>query len=299
MNRSHRRRVVQGPPREGEAAAGGAAAARPERHPRPFLKWAGGKRQLIGALLHHVPPRIERYHEPFLGGAALFFALRPRLGRKYAYLSDTNERLIRTYRGLRDAPDQVIELLRSYPHDKSFFLQLRARDVDAGSDAEVAAWFIYLNKTAYNGLYRVNRHDRFNVPFGDYAHPNICDEPTLRRCATSLRRARIEHLDFARAAARARPGDLVYFDPPYVPLSKTASFTSYTSGGFTLGEHRRLRDVALALKQRGVHVLVSNSSAQSVRDLYEPGFELFPVRARRAVNSRAERRGPITELLIC
>lgn len=266
--------------------------------PRPFLKWAGGKRQLIGQLWPHLPERIARYHEPFLGGAAVFFALRDRLGRKYPYLSDTNERLIRTYCGLRDHPDRVVKLLRSYPHDKDFFLRLRRWDVDSGTDAEVAAWFIYLNKTAYNGLYRVNRHDVFNVPFGDYRRPNICDEPTLRRCAASLRRARIERLDFERAAARARPGDLVYFDPPYVPLSKTSSFVSYTSGGFTLEEHRRLRDTAVDLKQRGISVLISNSSARKVRDLYEGAFDCVPVRARRAVNSRATGRGLVTELLL-
>jgi DNA adenine methylase len=213
-------------------------------------------------------------------------------------LSDTNPRLIRTYRGLRDDPDGVVRLLRSYPHDKAFFLRLRSSDIDAASDAEVAAWFIYLNKTAYNGLYRVNRRNVFNVPFGDYRRPNICDEPTLRRCAASLRRARIEELDFGQAASRAQPGDLVYFDPPYVPLSKTSSFTSYTSGGFALDEHLRLRDLAVELKDRGVRVLVSNSSAAAVRELYAGAFDVVPVRARRAVNSRAAGRGPITELLM-
>lgn len=265
---------------------------------RPFLKWAGGKRQLIGQLRPHLPARIARYHEPFLGGGAVFFALQPRLGRKHAYLSDCNQRLVRTYRGLRDDPERVITLLRSYPHDKRFFIDLRQRDIDAASDAEVAAWFIYLNKTAYNGLYRVNRRNVFNVPFGDYRRPNICDEANLRACAASLRRTRIEELDFERAARRAEPGDLVYFDPPYVPLSSTSSFTSYTSRGFGPAEHRRLRDLALELKRHGVAVLISNSSAREVRKLYANDFEVVPLRARRAVNSRADGRGPITELLM-
>ncbi|MBW2527303.1 MAG: DNA adenine methylase [Deltaproteobacteria bacterium] len=301
MTSVRRRRSSASPGRvpagRGPGRRRGATGAEPSEA-RPFLKWAGGKRQLIGQLWPHLPDRIERYHEPFLGGAALFFALRARLGRKYAYLSDTNIRLIRTYRGLRDDPDGVVRRLRSYPHDKAFFLRLRRWEIDDGTDAEVAAWFIYLNKTAYNGLYRVNRRNLFNVPFGDYRQPNICDEPTLRLCASRLRPARIEQLDFERAARRARPGDLVYFDPPYVPLSKTSSFTSYTSGGFTLDEHRRLRDVALGLKQRGVCVLVSNSSARAVRELYGGSFDLVSVRARRPVNSRADKRGAVTELLM-
>lgn len=260
---------------------------------RPFIKWVGGKRQLLARMMPYVPRRFGAYHEPFLGGGALFFRLLP----KGATLSDFNERLIRTYRGIRDEPTRVIERLRGYPHDKDFFLGMRSMDIDAGQDDEVAAWFIYLNKTGFNGLYRVNRRNVFNVPFGDYKDPNICDEDNLRACSQALKGAKLEVNGFESVLERAKPGDFVYFDPPYVPLSVTSAFTSYTSAGFDMDDQRRLRDVALELKKRKVHVLLSNSSAEAVRELYA-GFEQVEVSATRAVNSKVEGRGKVTELLI-
>jgi DNA adenine methylase len=262
--------------------------------PRPFLKWAGGKRQLLSALRERVPAKYGTYFEPFVGGGALFFALRP----PRAVLADVNERLIRTYKGVRDDTGKVIALLKTYPHDPKFFYELREADVDAGSDAEVAAWFIYLNKTGYNGLYRVNRRDRFNVPFGRYVNPTICDESNLRACAAALRHGDLLVEDFEVVVGRAKAGDFVYFDPPYVPLSSTSAFTSYTSGGFGPNEQTRLRDVALQLKQRRVSILLSNSSAPFVRELYAADFEIREVPARRFVNSRASGRGAIPELMV-
>ncbi|HZO17245.1 MAG TPA: DNA adenine methylase [Polyangiaceae bacterium] len=261
---------------------------------RPFLKWAGGKRRLLPQILPHVPARFGGYHEPFVGSGALFFHLGPRR----AVLSDNNERLIRAYQGLRDSPSDVIGLLSSYRHDRDFFEQMRERDIDAASDVEVAAWFIYLNKTGYNGLYRVNSKNRYNVPFGDYARPNFCDEETLRLCAGRLSKVRLQVCDFERAARRARAGDLVYFDPPYVPLSVTSYFTSYTKDGFDMDDQRRLRDVALALKEKEVHVLISNSSAPAVYELYGERFKIIEVTARRDINCQSGGRGRITELLI-
>jgi DNA adenine methylase len=278
---------------------------------RPFLKWAGGKRQLLPALLAHVPrPFVRgvsrhesgarparappRYFEPFVGGGALFFQLRP----PRAVLADVNERLIRTYRGVRDHVADVIDQLRAYPHTEKFFYELREVDIDARSDAEVAAWFIYLNRTGYNGLYRVNRRNRFNVPFGRYDRPTICDEPTLRACSGALAGAKLVVGDFERVVAQAKQRDFVYFDPPYVPLSVTSSFTSYTSSGFGLEGQTRLRDVALELKRRGVSVLLSNSSSPLVRERYKSGFEMTEVSATRFVNSNPRRRGPVTELII-
>jgi DNA adenine methylase len=261
---------------------------------RPFLKWAGGKRQLLTELLRNAPRDYSRYFEPFIGGGALFFALSP----KRAVLCDVNERLIRTYKGVRDDVERVIDLLEVYPHDAEFFYEMRERNIDAGTDAEVAAWFIYLNRTGFNGLYRVNRDNRFNVPFGRYARPTICDKQTLRACSLALRRARLLHLDFERAVLKAKRGDFVYFDPPYVPLSATSSFTSYTSHGFGAKEQTRLRDTAVELKRRGVRVLLSNSSAPFVRDLYKKGFKVREVSALRPVNSKVTRRGAVTELLI-
>ncbi len=270
---------------------------KPHKQPvgvRPFVKWAGGKRSLVEQFRPHLPPSFGRYHEPFVGSAALFFSLVP----KRASLSDTNERLIRTFRGLQTSVNEVIELLKTYPHDRDFFTEFRSRDIDEGSDIEVAAWFIYLNKTGYNGLYRVNSKNRFNVPFGDYKRPNICDEPRLRECATRLQKVRIAVEDFESAAKRAKKGDLIYFDPPYVPLSATSSFRSYTKDGFGAEAQRRLRDLAVSLKKRGVHVRLSNSSAPAVYKLYEADFELIEVCARRSINSKAGGRGVIKELLI-
>ncbi len=261
---------------------------------RPFVKWAGGKRQLLPELLRYVPERYGRYFEPFVGGGALFFELRP----PAALLTDVNERLIRTYRGVRDDVARVIELLDSYPHDEKFFYELRDVNIDTQTDADVAAWFIYLNKVGFNGLYRVNRKNRFNVPFGRHKNPTICDYATLRACSLALSKAELEVADFEAAVAQAEAGDLVYFDPPYVPLSVTSSFTSYTSAGFGPASQVRLRDLALGLKQRGVHVLLSNSSAAFVRDLYQPSFTTTEVSATRLVNSKVSRRGAITELVI-
>ncbi|MGA2448100.1 MAG: DNA adenine methylase [Polyangiaceae bacterium] len=266
-----------------------------EEGARPFIKWAGGKRQLLPALIERVPESYGTYFEPFVGGGALFFSQRP----GQAVLADVNTRLIRTYRGVRDHVDEVIGLLRDYPHDSKFYYDLRQRDIDSASDAEVAAWFIYLNKTGYNGLYRVNRGNGFNVPFGRYANPTICDEPTLRACSAAL--AGVERLlvsDFEVAVADATRGDFAYFDPPYVPLSITSSFTSYTSQGFGLEDQIRLRDLARRLKKRGVRVLLSNSSTPFVRDLYAEDFDVEEVLATRMVNSKASARGAIIELVI-
>lgn len=262
--------------------------------PRPILKWAGGKRQLLPALMRRVPHRYGTYFEPFFGGGALFFALRP----SRAVLADANARLIRMYRGVRNDVDKVIALLKGYPHDESFFYSMRKVDIDAHSDAEVAAWFLYLNRCGYNGLYRVNRQNQFNVPFGRYKNPNICNETVLRRSSEALRFADLHIGDFEEAVGAAKTGDFVYFDPPYVPLSATSSFTSYTSNAFDDDQQARLRDVARRLKDRGVSVLLSNSSAPAVRALYKKGFTVRSVAAKRAVNSDASKRGPVAELLI-
>lgn len=261
---------------------------------KPFIKWAGGKRSLLPQIVPHLPTKFRRYHEPFLGSGALFFHLQPRL----ASLSDTNARLIRTYKGLRDEPERVIERLSAYPHEKEFFLKMRKINIDEQDDVAVAAWFIYLNKTAYNGLYRVNRQNRFNVPFGSYKNPVICAESVLQACAKRLRRTDLAHGDFEERARRARKGDLVYFDPPYVPLNATSSFTAYTAEGFDMDAQRRLRDLAFALRRRGVHVLLSNSSAEVVREMYQDDFTIVEISARRSINSRGDGRKPICELLI-
>jgi DNA adenine methylase len=267
---------------------------RDTERPKPFIKWAGGKRELLPALLPHVPATFGTYFEPFVGGGALFFHLAPRK----AVLADSNERLFRAYRGVKADVGRVIRLLRSYPKTKEFYLRLRSRNVDAGTDAEVAAWFIYLNKMGYNGLYRVNRRNGFNVPYGRHQNPNTCDEPTLRDCSLALARASLKNADFEAATEKAVEGDFVYFDPPYVPSSRTSMFTSYTSSKFGPAEQERLRDVALRLKRRGVQVLLSNSATKPVEKLYRRDFELVPIRAKRRVNSDTGGRGEVKEYLI-
>ena len=261
---------------------------------RPFLKWAGGKRQLLNELMQAAPRDASTYFEPFVGGGALFFKLQP----KRAVLADVNERLIRTYRGVRNNVEEVIRQLKGFKYTSDFYYSFREKDIDAGTDADVAAWLIYLNKTGFNGLYRVNRDNRFNVPLGRYVNPTICDEDTLRACSAALTKAELLVDDFAIVVKEAGRGDFVYFDPPYVPLSATSSFTSYTSRGFGDEEQKRLRDTARKLKKRGVRVLLSNSSAPSVRALYAVGFDIAEVSATRLVNSKASARGAIVELLI-
>lgn len=268
---------------------------------RPFLKWVGGKRQLLRTIDAHLPKALRgTYHEPFVGGGALFFHLVP----KRARLSDTNQRLIRAYQGIQLACDEVLELLKEHAHKhtkhkRTYFHAQRKRDIDREkSDAAVAAWFIYLNRTAYNGLYRVNSKNQFNVPFGRYESPAIVDPERLRQCSKALQHAELAVEDFEAVLKRAKSGDFVYFDPPYVPLSETAKFTSYTRNGFGPADQERLRDIALALKRRKVRVLISNSDSAAVRELYSKGFQLEEVRARRQVNSKASGRGPVGELLI-
>ncbi len=260
--------------------------------PKPFVKWAGGKRQLLTAILRHVPKSYGTYHEPFLGGGALFFALSP----SRSFLSDSNQRLVRSYRGIRNHVADVISLLKGYKKTREFFLEMRNRDIDHTEDAEVAAWFIFMNKMGFNGLYRVNSRNRFNVPFGDNMNAQICDEENLQACSRALAKAEVECEDFSSVEGRAKPGDLVYFDPPYVPLSATSYFTSYTAKGFTPKDQAALRDLALRLKKKDVRIILSNSS--TARSLYRDDFSVTTVFAARAVNSRADRRGKISELLV-
>ena len=271
---------------------------------RPFVKWAGGKRKLIQLLREHVPegfvhPRPEStatYREPFVGGGALFFDLDcPR-----SALSDTCRPLVVAYEAIRDDVDGVMDWLRTLSNDKETYLQIRERNFLEGSRAERAAEFLYCNRVCFNGLYRVNRSGRFNVPFGDNPRATICAEDNLRAVSERLRGVRLACEDFAVAVADAERGDFVYFDCPYAPLSATSSFTGYAPGGFTDGDQERLRDCALDLKARGVRVLLTNSSAPLVRSLYsDPNwFTIHEVRAARSINSKADKRGDITELVI-
>jgi len=268
---------------------------------RPFLKWVGGKAGLLPLIAPHLPAFDGDYHEPFVGGGALFFHLRAAGRIRRATLCDANERLIRTYRGVRDTPEMVLAHLEAYAgghleHPAESFADARRMDIDGATDAEVAAWFIYINRTGYNGLYRTNRAGRCNTPFGKVDRFEY-DADNLRACSAALRGVDLRIEDFG-GCRRARRGDLVFFDPPYVPVSKTSAFVGYTPGGFSIDEHARVRDVSRALKARGVHVLLWNSAAPVVRDLFADGFDIAVLEARRNVNCKASRRGTVGEVLI-
>jgi DNA adenine methylase len=268
---------------------------------RPFLKWAGGKRTVVPHLTERLPARIRTYHEPFVGGGALFWSLAAERRFDRAVLCDRNARLVRAYRAVRDRIDDVVERLRALAdhHGPTTFQRVRALEIDGESeDAAVAAWLVYLNKTAYNGLYRVNQEGRFNVPLGSYKNPQICDEPNLRACSQLLKNVEIVEADFGVVAGQARAGDAVYFDPPYVPLSSTASFTGYTAQGFGIAEQVRLRDDAVRLKEKGVSVVLSNHDTPEVRALYEDHFPITRIEVGRPINTRADRRGTVSELVI-
>lgn len=294
---------------------------------RPVLKWAGGKRQLLPCLRQFYPASFRRYIEPFVGSGAVFIDLHNRLileGRD-VLLSDVNADVIGCYRAIRDDPEGVIAALQTLERDyaargSSHYYEVRndrfnplRRKVHGCADpagaytAELAAMLIFLNRTGYNGLFRLNSRGAFNVPVGRHARIRICDAENLRRLSGALARAgvHLEVLLFERALADARAGDFVYLDPPYAPVSRTSYFTSYTAARFGAEEQARLQQVVIQLAARGAHVLLSNSAALEIRRLYEDstearsvGLTARTVPARRAINSRASARGAVLEYLI-
>jgi DNA adenine methylase len=291
-----------------------------------LLKWAGGKRQLLPHLRRFYPPAFNRYLEPFLGSGAVFFDLHAagRLQDRDVVLIDANADLIGCYETVRAQPDAVgHELDRlAAAHasgGQALYYAVRDRQFNPTRDRlrdhtgriaytpELAAMLIYLNRTGFNGLFRVNARGGFNVPAGRYARPKIADREKLARVAQALSAPRVRLVwgSFESAAEIAAPGDFVYFDPPYAPLSRTASFTSYTGPRFDAVDQQRLQRVAIALARRGCSVVLSNSTADAIADLYErnadaraAGLRVLRVPARRAINSNAARRGPIDEFLI-
>lgn len=253
-----------------------------------------------------VPEFSGRYFEPFLGGGAFFFALSSARPGLVSHLNDLNSDLVLTYTIVRDRLAQLVEVLgdleaRYLEQDpegraRMYYAVRRDRPTDS---VPAAARVIFLNKTCFNGLYRVNRSGAFNVPHGRYPRPRICDSNRLRAASECLQSAELDSDDFVAATAAARDGDLVYFDPPYHPLTPTSSFTSYTDKDFGEDDQVRLRDCIDTLTARGAHVLISNSSHPWIVDLYKSsGYDVSRVEAARAINSRGDRRGPIEELVI-
>ncbi len=269
----------------------------PIPNPQPFLKWVGGKRQLMGALLKKLPQRFNRYHEPFLGGGALFFSTLP----DNASLSDLNSNLIETYCVVRSDPEGLIESLSKHIYEKEYFYRMRSMDRDASFSSltplERASRFIYLNKTCFNGLYRVNQDGYFNVPFGKYSNPRILIPDNIRACARALRSATISCGGFDKVLDATTAGDFVYLDPPYAPLSSTSNFTSYQERGFSIEDQHSLKIVCDSLSQKGVKWMQSNSSAPLILDLYRD-YTIETVPAIRAINSKGSKRGVVEECII-
>jgi DNA adenine methylase len=264
--------------------------------PRPFLKWAGGKSKLIKQYLAHLPSEntYKNYYEPFLGGGAIFFHIQP----SKAILTDINAELITTYRCVRDNIQELISLLKEHEskHSRDYYYSVRANLVK--TDLEKAARLIYLNKTCFNGLYRVNSQGKFNVPLGKYKNPNICPEDLLIAASEALERAEIKQTNFIEILNHANTSDdFVYFDPPYYPISETSYFTSYTNYSFKENQQIQLRDIFVKLSERGVKVMLSNSDCEFIRNLYTD-FNIHTISATRAINSNAKKRGKINEILV-
>jgi DNA adenine methylase len=266
---------------------------------QPFLKWAGGKRQLLNEIKRYAPNGYRTYYEPFLGGGAVLLSLQPQQG----VVGDVNTELVNAYRVIRDDVDSLIEHLHHHKNDRDYFYEQRALDRGAKfknlSPVERASRLIYLNKTCFNGLFRVNRRGQFNVPFGRYTNPNIVNEGTLRALHYYFisNDIQIQQGDFAEILSNASSGDFVYLDPPYDPVSTTSSFTSYTLSGFCSDEQIRLKETVDKLTDIGCKVMLSNSATDSIRDLYKH-YRVVTVAANRPINSKANRRGKIDEVLV-
>ena len=274
------------------------AAFAPTVDPTPFLKWVGGKTRLLSQMEGLLPEEFDGYHEPFVGGGAVFFRLLPDQAR----LTDVNGRLIDCYTAIRDDVESLADELARHArrHDKAYYYRQRERFNSARrlSGTQRAGLMMYLNKTCFNGLYRENSRGEFNVPMGSYKKPRVLDLPNLLAVHETLKGVDLGVASFERVLDHAEPGDLVYFDPPYVPVSATSSFTSYAKGGFGSDLQVRLAQVFAELAQRGCYVMLSNSDCGLVRELYA-GWRIEQVWAPRSINSRADRRGAVPEVVVC
>ena len=268
---------------------------------QPFTKWTGGKRQLLGELRSYMPETYGRYFEPFVGGGALFFDLAP----EKAVINDFNEELINAYRQIKNNPAELINLLIKHKENnsKDYYLELRSADRDGRisrmTGVERAARILYMLRVDFNGLYRVNSKNQFNVPYGRYKNPKIVDVDLLYQISEYLNENDVEILqtDFAEAVKDAQTGDFVYFDPPYIPLNETSSFTSYTHEGFSYEEQIRLRNTFKELTERGVYAMLSNSSSPLVEELYKD-FNIYFVEAQRTNGAKSSSRGKISEIIV-
>jgi len=264
-----------------------------------FVKWAGGKRQLLPELKELSPKKIDTYVEPFLGSGALFFFLKKNNMIKQAILSDINEELINLFKIVRDKPDELIELLKKQKklHSKEYYYKIRALDPTNLNKLKRAARLMYLNKTCFNGLYRVNSKNGFNVPMGSYKNPNIVSEKKIREASKLLKGTIIKCESFLNIKKMIRGSEFVYFDPPYHPLKKGKSFTTYAKGNFLEKEQKQLANLFNELNKLGCRLMLSNSDTKFIKELYKDHKINF-VKARRMINSNAKKRGSINELVI-
>ncbi len=268
---------------------------------QPFTKWTGGKRQLLPVIRELMPKKYNRYFEPFVGGGALFFDLAP----KDAVINDFNAELINCYQQIKDNPQELIEILKVHQeyNSKEYYLDLRSVDrderIDMMSEVQRAARILYMLRVDFNGLYRVNSKNQFNVPYGRYKNPKIVDENLVSAISTYLNNNQIEIKkgDFEKAVLDVQPGDFVYFDPPYIPLSETSAFTSYTHEGFSYDDQVRLRDTFKKLNDAGAYVMLSNSSSFLVEELYRD-FNIHYVEATRTNGAKSSSRGKISEIIV-
>ncbi len=264
---------------------------------KPVIKWVGGKRQLLNELIELLPTKYNRYFEPFIGGGALFFSLK----HENSFISDYNQELTNLYITIRDNLEDLIEELKKHKNEEEYYYKIRALDRDKKkykrlSNVKKASRFIYLNKTGFNGLYRVNRAGEHNVPYGRYKNPKWLDEENLRECSKLLSNTEIETGDFEIIKNRVQKGDFVYFDPPYVPLNNT-SFTSYTHNGFDSDMQVRLKELCDYIDSIGAYFMLSNSYTDYILDLYKE-YDIKTVMANRAVNCKANGRGKIKEVVV-
>ena len=273
------------------------------KNAKPFIKWAGGKQQLLKQLEPFFPKHFDNYFEPFLGGGAVFFHLHntERLVTK-VFLADGNAELINTYVVIRDHLDELISLLEVHErqHTKDYYYKIRSLDRKEDhnlSKIEQASRFLYLNRTCYNGLYRVNSMGQFNVPMGSYKNPKILHKKRLKNASKALQGVLLEVQDFRSVVDRVEAGDFLYFDPPYVPVSKTASFTGYTAGNFNEDDQQVLAQLFETLTAKGCLCMLSNSFTPLILELYQ-GYRIETVSANRAINSKANGRGSIQEVVV-
>ena len=274
---------------------------------KPVLKWVGGKRQLLDVIMPYIDKDCSTYVEPFIGGGAILFELKP----KKAIINDYNEELVNVYNTIKDSPVELLEILRVHEEKNKtigadYFYEIRGIDrteeFKKMNNIERAARIIYLNKTCFNGLYRVNAAGQFNTPYGKYKNPDIANETTINAMSTYLNKNKIKILqgDYKHALKGLRKGAFVYLDPPYMPISSSSAFTGYTDGGFTFEQQEELRDECIKLHKKGIRFVQSNSYCQEILDLYsdESIFRIDTVKAKRSINSKGNRRGEIDEVLI-